>query len=115
MKFAVVADMWNKSHKLNSHCSKPRKQLCRQELSFFRMWPSEFWHSAVLYMVRNVTKEPAASLFRVEVSRARIWLGYIGKLEDWGWRTKRFGSPSMLIVQNRWSFEEQHNLEYDAV
>jgi hypothetical protein len=95
MKLAVKADICYKSHKLNSQYAKPRKQLCSHELPFFRMWPSNFWHSEVLYMVPNVSEEPAASLFRVEVSRARIWLGYVGKLEDWGGRTKILGSQSL--------------------
>jgi hypothetical protein len=45
-------------------------------------------------MVPNVSEEPAASVFKVEVSRARIWLGHIGKVEDWGGRTKRLCSQS---------------------
>jgi hypothetical protein len=59
------------------------------------MWLFEFWLDAVLYVFTNVSEEPAASFFRLKISRARIWLGNVGKLEGWG------GSTKMLAIDNQ--------------
>jgi hypothetical protein len=42
---------------------------------------SGLWHHAVLYMDTNVSEQHAASILRIEMSVARIWTGYICKVQ----------------------------------
>lgn len=46
----------------------------------FRLLSSGLWQHAVMLMNTEVLEEPAASMFKVEVSKMKMWPGYVGTM-----------------------------------